>query len=358
MSELVTVDRQHPEFDKYLLGTFAKESRAIPVRSLNVSSPLEKITFEIKSLNEILRPHPLRVWAQTAKIKNIFLVLAPLIVTCLTLWQAGPPESLYILILAFLGASCLFISANLRSEFFDHVRGLDRIDLSRSSHSIQLGWLAAYQVRKAANLFLVLGIMSGLPVVFYAPHLLWLGAFIFLIGVWEFSSSRLGFKYRAGGEFLAFWLFGPLLTGGMAMALHAELLPAIYVGFVSGWLTTFVLHCKNLQKLLISSQAGVSNWVTRWGFEKSKKGMSLWLLLSYIIVISTFYLQLGEVQAVIIAAVQFPIVFLLLRRLNLLKSCLSSELKKITQLSLIYYYFVFTTWLVIQGLNLYYANNV
>ena len=57
MRSLITVYRKDPSFISYIDGSFSKTHRAVPLRSLNVNSDLEQVTFELIEIGKILKPH-------------------------------------------------------------------------------------------------------------------------------------------------------------------------------------------------------------------------------------------------------------------------------------------------------------
>ena len=88
MKRLVTLTKANSEFESYLLGSFSRTERAIPVQSLNISTGAEQVTFEIVAIEEIQVPKLFSKWARffrflggsTQKIKRFFMIQAATLV--------------------------------------------------------------------------------------------------------------------------------------------------------------------------------------------------------------------------------------------------------------------------------------
>lgn len=289
MGELKTIAKSDPAFSSYLLGTFSKDDRAISVKSLNVATAAETVTFEIIPLAEIKAPFFLRKWALTLKIKNYFLLYFPMFLIISKNLMDNVPFDPRLALWSLLAATFLFAAMNLRNDFRDHLSGLDRIHPDSGSRAIQKGWITAHQAKNLSTAFAVLGIACALPAVIGLPELLLVIGVIALLAIFGLSVYPHGLKYRLWTEGFAFLLLGPLLTVGFQMAIGAPFdLESVFLGIITGWLAVYIVHLKNFEAIMVNNQAGFTNSVGIMGFEKGKRLMAVWWI-SLLVLIDVYH---------------------------------------------------------------------
>lgn len=280
MSEIKTLTKGSQDFQSYLLGTFSRSHRALPIQTLNVNSSLETVTFEIKPVSEIQRPSFLRVFLTMMKPRAFMLVLFPMYLILVKNIADKTVADPWLMLLSTLGILCVFASVSLRNDYIDHMRGMDRINPAAGSRVIQNGWMTAAQVRSWANFFLILGLFAATPVAMVFPSVLGVVLVALPMAVVSQFYEKGSFKYFKGGEIFAFLLLGPLLAIGYQISIAGFWdLECIYIGVLWGWLVVFVQHIKNLEYIMIHSQAGFSNTVCWLGFDKGKTLIKWWWLI-------------------------------------------------------------------------------
>lgn len=277
MSELRTLSKNSPEFESYLLGTFASDKRALPVQTLNVNSSSETVTFKIVPVSEL--PHPAwgLVFLQTLKVRSFLLILVPLFIILTKNISDATITDPIATCIATLGVIFAFLAMNLRNDFMDHMKGVDRVFEKSGSRAIQNGWVRAITVKKLSTWFLFLSFLMAVPLVFAYPLLGGVIALAALTGVWAQFKKKNSFKYQRGGEVSLFLMLGPLLTVGYQLSMGVPFdMESFWVGCVYGWLVLFVVHLKNFSNILPSVQAGFSNTVNWLGFDNSRRLLAGW----------------------------------------------------------------------------------
>ncbi|MGZ3769218.1 MAG: prenyltransferase [Bdellovibrio sp.] len=292
MKELVTLSKDSPEFEAYLLGTFSKEKRALPVQTLNVNSASETVTFRILPKASIAKPSLLEGILQTFKVRSFLLIFLPLF---LILTKNIVDKTLVdpiTTVIATVGVLFAFVAVNLRNDYVDHMVGIDRIFEKSGSRAIQNGWVTAAQVKTLSNIFLSLAVLFAVPIIFAFPQVavvIFVGA---LVGGWAQFKKKSSFKYQIGGELALFLLLGPLLTVGYQLSMGASFdLESVWIGCVWGWLVLFVVHLRNFLNILPGMQAGFSNTVNWLGFDKSRRMLAVWwgLFLCYYLAYHVYF---------------------------------------------------------------------
>jgi 1,4-dihydroxy-2-naphthoate octaprenyltransferase len=329
MTEFLTLSKSDPRFPKYIEGTFSKDHRALPLKSLNVNTSSEQVTFQILPKEKIQPPFLGLHWLQVLKIHNLLMVAFPIFLIFAKNWQNQTLRDPLSGSLGALGALFLMMAVNLRNDYLDHLSGLDRLHPRSGSHAIQKGWVTASQVRRWSFLYLVLGVLCGLPALILYPKILVIVGAFALLGIFGMTSFKMGLKYRRWSEWAVFLLLGPFLTIGMQFAMGAYFdWQSLFIGCLVGWLSVFYLHLKNFEQLMINDQAQFENTVTWLGFEKSK----LWLIACWLILISGLltehWLRASfawfGVMTLVSLSLSFPVIFSFWN----LTSPLGSQMKK------------------------------
>jgi 1,4-dihydroxy-2-naphthoate octaprenyltransferase len=325
-----TISRNSPEFLSHLEGSFSMTHRALPVRSLNVGTLTEEVTFEIKPLNEIVQPPMLKMLWQLMRPEALSLSLWPLLAAVFFCYAHALSLNLLVALSSFAGVLVFHSSVNLFNDYGDYIKGQDRVRTRGGSRVIQNGWVAAFTVKRAAWGLMGLGILFGVPAIFWTSselHPVVIVALIALLMGLEFAFQKLRLKYRGWAEIIAFGLTGPLLTAGYAWAATGVLRSDIAVlGCVFGSIALMYFHSGNFENIMDDSQAGVRTWATRAGFDSSKR---FFYFTAFLVFASSFtYAVFFERNVLLIPFViaQACAMFALCTRVQRLASPLSSEL--------------------------------
>lgn len=275
MERWKTVSRRDPEFISFLDGSFSSQYRALPVRSLNVGTASEQVTFEIVSCDEIKRPPFMNVIGQLIRPESLSLSVWPMAATLFFCLSRGLAVDLAVAISSFIGVLLFHIAMNLLNDYGDHIKGQDRMRDRGGSRVIQKGWLTATSVRRAAWVLLASAGICGLPGIFFSSArvsplilIVMLATFVAL----EFAFQKLRLKYRGWAEIVAFLLTGPVLTCAFAWVITGALSwDEAALGCIFGSMALMYFHSGNFENIMSDSQAGVRTWATRAGFDASKR---------------------------------------------------------------------------------------
>jgi 1,4-dihydroxy-2-naphthoate octaprenyltransferase len=345
VSRLITLQQTDPQFKNYLLGTFSKTERAIPINSLNVNSSNEVVTFRIENISEIKKPSLFVLLAQIFKLKTFVLVALPLFLILAKNYVDGVSFDPTLAVLSAMAALSLHAAVNLRNDFRDHMRGLDRVHPTSGSRAIQMGWVTAHTALVLSRVYFFLGILLGLPAVFVFPELLGFIGILAILAIVTMSSFKIGLKYRRWTELIAFFLLGPLLTIGYQIAIGGGFdLESLIIGIATGWLAVFVLHLKNFENIMVNSQAGFMNTMAWLGFEKSKKVLLGWWLLLGFFILGYHIIFSSQTWFVVFLLTFAVFTFLIGNYLRKLKSPVGSEFIRVCEKCYRIVLFVMAMW--------------
>lgn len=333
MSRWITVSRRDPEFTAYLDGSFSRTHRALPVRSLNVDTNSEEVTFEIVPISEIQRPPLIKVALQAVRASSLLLSAGPMLATFFYALSRGYEYSPLITFSSFFGVLAFHMSVNLFNDYGDHMKGRDRVRPRGGSRVIQNGWVAAITLRRAAWTLMTIAALFGVPAIFLSTSTIHPVAVIAvlagLVGL-EFAFQKFRLKYRGFAELLAFALTGPLLCLGFGWAMTGQLVPDFaLLGCIYGAISLMYFHSVNFENIMTDSQAGVSTWATRAGFDSSKSFFYFTAALTVTFAL-TFAVFFGRDMAWVIALLAIgAMTYPLIEKVRSVASPLSSALSRL-----------------------------
>ncbi|MBX3021013.1 MAG: UbiA family prenyltransferase [Bdellovibrionales bacterium] len=268
-SEFITLTREDPEFESYLLGTFSDKERAIPVETYHAQTYRERVTFRIVPIDKLSAPPWWTIYFWSCRPELLALTLGPSFAawlnhpSSLSAWERWPSW------LALVGIFFLHTAAFLYNDVQDHVHGADRLNRRRGSQVIQKGWSSAAAMKKWALVNLGLAVLFGLPAFMSAPVALagvCLTAFLALTVVMKNWGSRWGLC-----DLALLLLFGPLLTMGIALASFGETnLQDVALGVAFGAMTVWVFQVRQFEDLFRSKPENFRTFLGRLNFDKAR----------------------------------------------------------------------------------------
>lgn len=287
-----TLASKDPQFESYLRGTFSKDQMAVPVKTLNVRSHLEEVTFEIADKKNISKPSLARILLRLLRPQTLTFSIGTMVVSFIVATRLQLQLDPFLSLLTILSVLFFHAAINLLNDYYDHMKGHDRINPNGGSRAIQRAWIGAHFVQKLGFGFLGLSLLLGVPVlILHSSVVIALAGISGLAGL-EFSTHKLGLKNLGLGEYLVFFLTGPFLTCGFVWAtsglFHVEM---IYLGFIFGFVTLFFYHVSNIENIFVDSQAGRKTWAVYLGIDRAKKFLwflALMISLSYFAFAFTF----------------------------------------------------------------------
>jgi 1,4-dihydroxy-2-naphthoate octaprenyltransferase len=345
MGELITVSKSDPNFEKYLLGTFSKEKRALPVESLNVNTEKEEVTFNLVDHKEIEKPNFIIMWAQIFKFRNFILVLLPIFLVSTKNWIDETMQDPLIGLMGALGSVFLHASITLRNDFIDHIIGFARIHPQSGSRAIQKGWIRAITLKKLSTALMISGVLLGFPALLAYKEVLYVTVISLVLGFVGVMTFKSGLKLRKWSEIFSFFLLGPLLTIGYQGALGGGFdLEVIFIGILTGWFAVYYIHIKNFEMLMVNSKAKITNSISAMGFEKSKGLIKFWWI-AWLLMVDLYhwvYCSHWWAYMMIFASIllTLPLVF----SLNVTDSPVGSSMARTVKTARYLYIFLISLW--------------
>lgn len=200
----------------------------------------------------------------------ILIVLLPLLYVAL-----AAKDLLSISTIGWLifGVINLLLSASTWSEVRDYRTGWDLANPIVANRSwLYQGIISSRHLLYLSYLFFVMAILAALQLGQSLPNYVWFWPLLGwgLVIMWVWYPFQL--KYRKGGEFILFILFGPLLTCGIAVFLQQSMSLQLSVeGCIWGVLATLYLQQKRFLNLMGDTRSGKRTTLVHLGFDHGKK---------------------------------------------------------------------------------------
>lgn len=218
----------------------------------------------------------LQIWLGAARPKTLPLALVS-ILTGSVLAYSHHEFSLPVAVLAFATATLLQILSNLANDYGDAVKGTDNDKRLGPMRAIQSGAVTTQDMKQAIVINVIMTILSGLVLVFYALEsvqsiLAFIGLGVLaIIAAIAYTVGSKPYGYVGLGDVSVFLFFGLLGVAGTYF-LHTGvvqvslILPAIGCGL----LAVAVLNINNMRDIENDQECGKRTVAVRLGQQRAK----------------------------------------------------------------------------------------
>jgi 1,4-dihydroxy-2-naphthoate octaprenyltransferase len=292
------------------------------VQNFNVNSSREQITFRLKKVHDINKPNWLVLGFKLFRLEWLSLSLGPILATYAYLFKEELSLSHLNGGLAMISVLLLHAGIFSLNDYRDHISGIDRIQKNGGSQILQLGWLAAHQVKKIGLIIFTFGTTIGTLLVMQQPFYLILVALFLIFSVLFLSYLGQGLKYMGFGEIIAFLSFGPFMTYGFSRAVslfHSN--EILWLGLGFGFHSAIIFFAKQFENMTTDSQLGVKSMALRLGFDNSKKLLTFCLMALPLVYLTTVYFLVNNKMSLFLV---IPYSYFLIRLALSLKSVRST----------------------------------
>ena len=257
----------------------------------------------------------LKKWLVATRPWSIPASAAPAVVVCAWLLAANEPVCGPLAVGVILGAILFQLAANLISDYFDFTSGVDTLETA-GSRTLPEGIFPPGTILLFGLILLAVASVLGLFLAYQSgPWLLAIGgAGVLATGFYYVV------KFRGGGVFLIFAVFGPGIALGTEYALTGRFSWSVLgISIPIGSLTTAILHANDLRDMPHDRSAHIRTFSLALGQRGAKRFFVALLILPYLFVL---ILVLSEVfpPTAFLAWLTLPIALKNIRRLDLSKN--------------------------------------
>ncbi len=268
--ELITLTKEDPEFESYLLGTFSKTHRALPVETYHADTPRERVTFRIVPLEKVDAPHWLKIYFKSSRPELLALLMGPACAAwlnhshSLNEWTRIPSW------MALAGLFFLHTAVFILNDVQDHIHGLDRLNHRRGSQVIQKGWASAAEMKRWAWVNAILALLFGAPSFLNAPLELFAICLIAALSIFVVIKN-VGTRWGLC-DLALLLLFGPLITMGIAYASFGEShIQDFVLGLATGSLSVWVFQVRQFEDLFRAKPQSLRSFLGYLNFDRAHR---------------------------------------------------------------------------------------
>ena len=307
----ITLKKAEAEFEDFLWGRssqkLTKNQRALPIKTYNLGTPEESVTFELKNVSDIKKPGIFVFLSSLVKLNSFILILLPLFYIFTKNYSTGlisnPQSNTLSITLAALAVIFLFAGLNIRNDVNDHISGFDRVNLDSKPKPIRMGWISAHKAARVSLILIFIASILAGPVVFFHPELIRVVVVLLVLFFIGRFAKKNSYKQQHLGELILFILVGPVLASGYQMALGAAIdIEVLSFGVLWGFAVSYLIQVNNFSHIMTSSQSGISNSMTKLGFDRAQKFL-VWSWSMFLLTWIFFHYLYAEVFAAIIVTV-------------------------------------------------------
>ncbi|MDD2243038.1 MAG: prenyltransferase [Dysgonamonadaceae bacterium] len=222
-------------------------------------------------------------------------------------------------VLAFFGAAFFQASGNLISDYYDYLYTVDRKESFGSSRMLVDGVFKPKTILNYGLVFLVIGCLLGLFLLFKTSiHLLWIGA-IGVLGTYFYYKM----KYRALGDLNIFIIYGLCIALGTYLVMTNMLSwKILLIGSSLGFLIVNILHANNTRDIRDDGKANIKTQAMLLGIKGSIKqyivlGIGAYLIITLTVILGilhplcllvwlSFPLLINNIKEVRLASIEKP----------------------------------------------------
>lgn len=267
--KLVTLSPSDPEFNEYLDGELLSGQRAVALNSLNDGKVRTRVTF--KTQEPLSFKSQMKYLIKTFRVRQWPQVLTPLLVLISFFqlndlnWRAD--ISLVVLIGILFGYS----AANMLGDYLDYRQGWDSVR-SQAYSALTQGRLTSKSIKSVILFFAVVCIVCAIVLVTALDSLFFAVLMVASLLVYFWTQKPFRFKYRMGGEWVVFFLLGPLLSIGYSVAIVGKAsTESFLIGVSFGALVLFQHLLLQFKQIMTASRCRHRSIMVSLGFDGAKK---------------------------------------------------------------------------------------
>lgn len=241
------------------------------------------------------QPGRLSVWFNAIRPRTLPLAMACIILgSCLA--AADGSFNWLVALFCILTAILLQILSNLANDYGDSLHGADRVERKGPKRAVQSGLVSLESMRRAILINVLMTIVSGLALLWFAFGLGGLSLTLLFIvlgaaaigAAIAYTAGKLPYGYIGLGDFFVLVFFGWVGVLGSYFVQTSRIhwlliLPATACGL----LAVAVLNVNNIRDLESDRLAGKKSIPVRLGLERAR--IYHWLLLIFAILLATVY---------------------------------------------------------------------
>ena len=218
------------------------------------------------------------IWWEGIRPAYFVLSLSPVALGGVVAWtQSISPRTprgtfhVFTFVLTVIAVLLLQTSAHLINDYYDYLRGIDTNNSLGPGGLIQQGIIKPARVLVVGLIALGLGALLGILAALSGGWLVIVFGLIGVLAAYFYSGIPKGLSSLALGEFVCFFIFGPLITIGTYTVQTGHVDRIVYIYSISlGLLATAFIHLNNMRDTESDAPAGKLTLASLLGLRLSR----------------------------------------------------------------------------------------
>jgi len=231
--------------------------------------------------------HQVSKWAVTLRTYSLpFIILPYLLGILVAVNLDGAPLNLPLSLLGFIPLILNHLAANLQSDIYDYLKGIDT-EPHKLSGGIIRKWVNVKEGYRAVVVLYILSASAGLFLILsYGLILLPFIMLGLLLSIFYSAGDKIAFKYNVTGEWFIFLGFGILipLYGYFLNARDFSFTPVLFA-LPAAWLIAAIKHANNWMSILSPTNRERKTAASLMGHNASRIFYYLLIILPYVTVV-------------------------------------------------------------------------
>lgn len=271
-AQLLKLNENDPQLKNVLWTGNWNSKRATLLEVFETPEGLSELSFKIEATKPTRAIDLVKRFLIALRLYSLPASILPAVAVLLLATYSGLELNWSKAVSAILGLGFLHFAVNLYNDVFDYLRLIDAPGQRGGSGAILNSWFSAKNIFLMANIFLILGLGFGAWALWGQWWALILISVIATLAVVGYSNRPIGFKYRALGDFVVFFTFGPILTAGVELAARGDFsLATVLIGCFFGLGAVGLLHVNNLEDIPIDQKRNAKTLASLLGFSRARK---------------------------------------------------------------------------------------
>lgn len=248
----------------------------------------------------------LRNWMMAFRPKTLTAALIPILVGTSIVFSLHKDIAWGLVLLALLSAFCIQIATNLVNDAVDFKKGADTHERLGPQRVTQSGVFSSRQVWIAAIFFLILAVISGLPLVFAGGYPILIVGLLSLFFAYGYTAGPWPLAYLGLGDLFVIIFFGFIAVGGFVFILLKELTwMSALAGLQVGLHAAVLIAVNNLRDLYQDTKVNKKTLSVRLGEKRSKMLIYFYLFSPYLL--NLIWIQSGHLLPGMLPLMSLPL---------------------------------------------------
>lgn len=208
-----------------------------------------------------------QAWMLASRPRTLTATVAPVFVGTALAWRHSDELSWYLVACALICTLCLQITTNLVNDVADFKKGTDTPDRLGPPRAAANGWLSPKAVWAGAVTFIILAVLSGLPLINAGGVPLLILGIACIVAAVAYTAGPFPLAYLGLGEVFVLIFFGWIAVGGLVYALTGRWdIPGTFLAATQiGFLSVVMIAVNNLRDIVGDRKNGKKTLAARFG---------------------------------------------------------------------------------------------